>query len=345
MKIFSTQDIDHLSVKWGPGINGHAAGPAHNPPVIFSAADLHRMDFPKAEFLVENMLPERGASLIIGVAKSGKTLLASQIGIAVAQGAALFDNYRVLKQGGVLIVEQDDPGGAGSVKAILVASGAPKDLALHVAPHLPFGFGPELLEWLEQQVRALALRLVILDSYTALRGPRAKGIDIVKAEQSELRELDELAKRVGCAVAIIHHGSKGASGLDWSAQAGGTYAMTAATEGQIHISRFSEFDGSAPERLVHVRVRHGADLALVLRFRPNTLNYEFVLDGSGAEFYPLLLQIKSDFGAKPFGPKELAHATGASRATANRHIQRLLRSDVLRKCGYGEYTLTLAVSQ
>jgi hypothetical protein len=343
LKLHRAQDIDQLSAKWGPGINGNGngngAGPAHHPPVIFSTADLHGMEFPRAESLIQNMLPERGASLIVGVAKSGKTLLACQMGIAVAQGSALFDNYRLLKQGGVLIVEQDDPGGAGSVKAILVASGAPKDLALHVTPHVPFGFGPELLEWLEEQVRALALRLVILDSYTALRGPRGKGVDIVKAEQGELSALDELAKRVGCAVAIIHHGSKGASGLDWSAQAGGTFAMTAATEGQLHISRFTEFDGAAPERLVRVRGRHTADLELVLRFRPDTLNYEFVLDGGCAPFYPLLLQLRNDFGSEPFGPKELAHATGASRATANRQIQRLYRADVLKKRGYGEYTI------
>ena len=182
-----------------------------------------------------------------------------------------------------------------------------------------------------------------MDSYTALRGSRVKGGDIVKSEYDELSQLDELAKRLGSAIALIHHGSKGAAANDWSAQAAGTFAMTAATEGQIHISRYSEFAGAAPERLIRVRGRHLADLELVLRLRPESLNYEFILDGGGAPFYPLLLQIKRDFAEKSFGPKDLSLATGISRATINRNIQQLLQSDVLRKRAYGEYVLAVTV--
>ena len=43
----------------------------------------------------------------MGAAKSGKTLLGVQQAAAVASGAALFDTYRVLKQGAALIVEQE----------------------------------------------------------------------------------------------------------------------------------------------------------------------------------------------------------------------------------------------
>lgn len=119
--------------------------------------------------------------------------------------------------------------------------------------------------------------------------------------------------------------------------------MSAATEGQIVISRFHEIDG--PERLVRMRVRHGDDLEMVLRFRKETLDYEHVLAGCAASSYPLIRQISADFGSRSFGPKELMDATGISRATAHRQISRLSDAGVLAKHGYGEYVLDIGVKQ
>ena len=107
-------------------------------------------------------------------------------------------------------------------------------------------FGPDLLAWLEEQIISRSLRLAVLDSYTALRGSRGSGIDIVKVEQHDLNMLDQLAKRTGCAIVMVHHASKGSTALDWSDQAAGTFAMSAATESQIHVSRFRDLDGNAP---------------------------------------------------------------------------------------------------
>ena len=257
---------------------------------------------------------------------------------AVASGIALFDNYRVLKQGAALIVEQDDPGGEASVKAIIEASKL-KDIPLYTATRLEFGLGPEMIDWLEEQAAKLSLRLIVLDSYTALRGPRTAGIDICKAEQGDLMLLDALAKRIDSAIEIIHHASKGSAAMDWTEKAAGTYVMSAATEAQVHVSRFTELEGPAPERLIRVRGRHAADLEMVLRFRKETLDYEYVLEGGGAPFYPLILQLQTEFGSETFGAKELSHRTGVSRATAHRQIDRLYRSDVLVKRGYGTYAL------
>jgi hypothetical protein len=208
-----------------------------------------------------------------------------------------------------------------------------------LVPKIPFTFGLDLIAWLENKITNRSLRLVVLDSYTALRGPRPKGIDIVKAEQEDLTQLDALAKRTGCAIIVIHHGSKGSAGLHWTQQAAGTFAMAAATESQIFVARFPDLDGAAPERLVRIRGRHSEDLEIVLRFRKETLDYEHVMDGGAASAYPLILQIRTEFGSQAFGPKELTHATGVSRATACRQLNGLLRAGVLTKRGYGEYVL------
>jgi RecA-family ATPase len=286
------------------------------------------------------MIPRRGASLINGASKSGKTLFGAQAAIAVASNTALFDQYQVLVSGPVLMIEQDDPAATASVKDILTRSPLPvADIPFYLVPKVPFNFGPELIAWLEAEIVGRSVRLVVLDSYTALRGSRPKGGDIVKAEQGDLTELDALAKRTDCAIAIIHHASKGSAALDWSQQAAGSFAMSAATESQIFVSRFAELEGAAPERLIRIRGRHSEDLEMVLRFRKETLDYEYVLEGGAAPLYPLILQIRTAFGTQSFGPKELCHATGVSRATAHRQIDRLFRAGALSKRGFGDYVL------
>jgi len=152
--------------------------------------------------------------------------------------------------------------------------------------------------------------------------------------------MDELAKRTGCAMAIVHHDSKGSASLDWSSKAAGTFAMSAATEAQIHVSRFAELDSNAPQRLVRVRGRHLEGTEMVVRFRKETLDHEHVLEGGAAPLYPLLLQLHTAFGTQTFGPKELCHATGVSRATAHRQIDRLCRGGALTKRGFGDYIVT-----
>jgi hypothetical protein len=293
--------------------------------------------------LIESLLPARGACLLVGKPKSGKTLLGIQMAIAVASGSALFGNYRVLGKGPALVLEQDDPAGAASVQGILKVSPVPiGGIPFYLAPQVPFTFGPELLEWLEGQISALELRLVVLDSYTALRAARGASVDIVKVEQTELRLLDGLAKQTGCTILVVHHGSKGSAAMDWTEQAAGTFAMGAAVESQVHITRFKELSGTAPERLVRVRGRHLDGVEMVLRFRKESLDYEYVVEGGAAELYPLILQLQNMFGHGTFGPKDLQRETAVSPATATRQIGRLHHGGVLERRGHGEYVLAVS---
>ena len=244
------------------------------------------------------------------------------------------------------MVEQDDPAGVSSVKAILERSEVPTTgIPFHLVTEAP-QFGSAVISWLEGHIAALSLLLVVLDSYTALRGPRPKGVDIVKAEQLDLRQLDALAKRTRCVIRVITHSSKGSAGLDWSEKAAGTFAMSAATESQIHVSRFPELESAAAERLVRIRGRHSEDLEIVLRFRKETLDYAIVLEGGASTLYPTLLQLQTTFGRESFGPKELSQATGSSRATAHRIIERLSRAAAFQKRSHGDYVLVdAAVSE
>jgi RecA-family ATPase len=304
------------------------------PPAEFNVAELLALDVPAPKALIEGLIPLRGVSLMIGKPKSGKTLLSLQLTIAVASGQALFDTYRVLEPGAVLMVAQDDPGSTASVKDILHRSSiSVAGIPFTLVPKVPFYFGLDLIDWLEKQIVSKSLRLIVLDSYTALRGPRKAGCDLVKTEQNDLLMLDELAKRTNCAIVLIHHGSKGSAAMDWTEQAAGSFAMAAAVEAQIHISRFSDLESTAPERLVRVQGRHLSGTEFVLRLVKQSLSYEHLLEGGAASLYPLIQQLQAYFGAQAFSPKDLAHTSGVSRATANRQLNRLYMANVISKKG------------
>lgn len=310
-------------------------------PIVMNLAEVMAQEVDAPSMLVEKLIPEFGATLISGPPKSNKTLLAVQMAVAVASGRALLDYYRVLSPGAVMVVEQDDPAGGASIKDVLQKSlVAVNGIPFHLAVRIPFSFGLLFLEWLEREITTKALKLVVLDSYTALRGSRGAGIDIVKAEQMDMTALDELGKCARCAILVIHHDSKGSKGLEWTDQTAGTFAMTMATEALIHVCRFPELDSTAPEPLIQARGRHDEGVQTVVRFRKDSLDHEHVLSGGAAPFFPLLVQLRDAFGTQPFSPKDITHETGVSRSTAHRQITRLYHAGALKKGTYGEYVLT-----
>lgn len=307
-------------------------------PPVFDAAEVLKMPVHEPKMLVEDLLPEAGACLLFGGAKAGKTLLAIQTAIAVTTGRPLFDYYAVRHAGPTLLLEQDDPGGAAVLQAVLKRSATCPD-GLYFVPQVPFPLGQAFTSWLETEIVKRKLRLVVLDSYTSLRGPRGAGCDVVKAEQRDLSELDSLGKRLNCCILIIHHTSKGAAALDWHERAAGTFAFGAATQTQMCLARFADLESDSPFRLLRARGRQQGGREMVLRFRPETLAYDHVLAGPAAPLWPFLLEISAHFRRQEFGPKELSHATGVSRRTVTRYIAELFRAGALIKEAYGAYRL------
>ena len=75
--------------------------PAAGRPVALTVADILGLVAPTRKMLIEKLLPTPGAVLLVGAHKSGKTVLAIQMAVAVASGHALFDYYRVPEKAGI----------------------------------------------------------------------------------------------------------------------------------------------------------------------------------------------------------------------------------------------------
>jgi hypothetical protein len=310
-------------------------------PESLSVAQMLDLDVQPPEILIEKLLPKRGATMLQGSQKVGKTIFAAQTAIAIATGKALFEYYAIKTHGPVIVVEQDDPAGDASFKDIYIRAKVPRTAPIFFHRRAPVVFSEAFIEWLEVEVIKYHAVLVLLDSYTALR-PSRKGGDIVKDESTEITMLDKLGKRLNTLVLLIHHESttaRAANGLDWDARGAGTYAITAASESQISVARYRDLPLSATERLVRIRGRHLADYEATIRLNHDNRLYDWVLDGGGAPLYPLIADIKRGIHTDEFTHKDYEETVGVSRSTAFRQLALMLQCGVLWKERGGNYRL------
>jgi hypothetical protein len=312
-------------------------------PHLTTAEELLNMNLPRPDYIIADIITTPGAYRIQGIDKSGKTILAAQTALNFYHGHAWLGEYGMLASGSILIIEKDDPNGLVSFQDILNKYPERKSpmsgfflIAGEDAKRLTFGSA--FIEYLERTIRANRIKLAVLDSYTALRGSRPPGIDIVKIESEDFGQLEEVAIRTGCVILIVHHESKTAGAKDFDQRGAGTYAIGQATAGLISVARFGDLPGNAPERHVQIRGRHIRGAELVVKFRESTLDYEFVMKGAASSQYVNIQRIKAHLGARPFAAKELYHGDEGmfQRATAYNILSRLVYGNVLTR-SHGQY--------
>ena len=295
---------------------------------------------------IDKLLIQPGVTLIVGPPKSGKTVLAVQMLMALARGLvpghenerALFGYYS-LEPGVTFILEQDDRQGDASLKDFYTKCRAGRDsrgyldLPCHSVTGTDFVFGPRLYNFLRSTRNETGAIAMVLDSYSALRSGRPAHVDIVKSELEEFRQLADLSKELAMALAIVHHASKTSAHLDAFSRAAGSFAVGAGVDTMIVVDRFRDAIEVERERLVQVRGRKLEELDLVLRFQKDTLDYDWVMEGTLSTLYPEIRQLELRFPGRAFTVKEIASELGWSRPTAYRILNRLRFGTLIDKRG------------
>lgn len=289
-------------------------------------------------WLIEDLIKVPSLTLLVSPPKIGKTVLAMQMMMSIVNGVHLFDNYSTRQSGAGLILEWDDQQAESSLKDFLLKCRAsregqiidyilrPKDPDFTIAD-------PEFRPWLTAQIRDSNAIVVILDSLTTLRGFGFddKTKNVVKLEAAEVSMLAEIAIECQCAIIVIHHDSKSAANLDIFSRAAGTYALQACTEAQIVLGRFPDLPLADPARLISVRGRHLRGLQAVLKFREESLDFDFLLDGDAARHYVELRQLLRAFRGVAFDAKQIEQNTGWGRSKAYALLSQLTGAGVLIK--------------
>lgn len=333
-----------LGFEWQDGHARAQPPPKKKPPVLPGKEPMEQLrnrEITTPEWLIEDLIKIPSVTLLVSPPKVGKTVLAMQMTMSIVNGLALFDNYRNYARAGeaaALFVEWDDLQAEASLKAFLLACRAsrpnqPIDYVIRPRSN-DFTIGdPEFKPWLITQIRQRPARICVLDSLTALRGfssdDRSKSV--VKLDAGEITMLGEVSVETECALVVVHHDSKTAANLDLFSRAAGTYALQACSEAQVVLGRFPELALNDPTRLMSVRGRHLRGIEAVLRFREESLDFDFILDGAGARHYPELRQLLHAFRGTAFDAKRVHQETGWSQAKCYVVLSQLVGADILRK--------------
>jgi KaiC/GvpD/RAD55 family RecA-like ATPase len=217
------------------------------------------------EWVIPGILPKGETVLLAALAKTGKTLLATDIAYAVLSGEKAIGETPGVK-GRVLLVSSDES--ANSTRRRLRARGF--DLLaeaknLRVMTHLDIAD----LSPLEKELEDFRPQLVIIDSLTSIT--RDSGVSEKDAEFAKpIYKLKEMLSRYGAAGILIHHENKDkdAKGIN---KVSGSARIVAASWGVWQMMATDPNNDKNPTRWLKVKPREGESTTLTLEINPKDL--------------------------------------------------------------------------
>jgi hypothetical protein len=220
---------------------------------------------PGSDWVVEDLLQtQKRPSLFCGLAEVGKSTLAVQLAIAVAQGKPFLGRET---QKSKVIIWKYESTAAENREDFLKAGMRPSDKLIVLVP----AAGDDNLLQLE---KALAehpdTRLVIIETILDfLDIPDSNSTEAVK---NAMRVFNDriTEKYPNCVFVLLHHFNKGELSRDSLSicKISGSHAFATTTATKVYINRVSDED---PRRYVHATVRKGRELEpTYLKFDPAT---------------------------------------------------------------------------
>ena len=187
-------------------------------PPTMTANQLLATDFGPLEMVVEGLLP-KGLTILAGKAKQGKTILATNLAIALANGETFLGVFPTVPQQVLCIFLEDS---FRRVQQRLLKMGfTPKNENLHVGTTWPTMMegGLETLEkWLSCNNTT---RVVIIDTLTAFRGFQKGGSGYLR-EYGMMTKIKDLAAKHDASIILLLHQRKDVPADEYDGIAGST---------------------------------------------------------------------------------------------------------------------------
>ncbi|MHB1403872.1 MAG: AAA family ATPase [Thermoleophilia bacterium] len=325
-------------------INAAAAGedlPELRQPIMkqtgYTMAQLMSMDFPDPAWLVEDLLPEVGLTVLAGSPKVGKSWFVLDLATRLSgAGAKTFLNCSIPGSGRVLYLALEDNWRRLKSRGDRMLQGgtAPDRLHLEIGwPRLDDGGEDRLSRWLQKNPDT---KLVIVDVFVRIR-QKSRGGNIYDEDYSALGPLKTLADEFEIAVLAVHHTNQ-RQGLDnWLELVSGSNGLTGIADAVMLLSKGGE--GRADGRL-RCTGRDLAELDFALSFD----NFLWTrLDGDAEDHMRSVPRQriieclrKSN---EALGPKAVAEKTGQDHEAVKKLMPKMAEQGELKKEDYGKYTV------
>ncbi len=232
--------------------------------------DVLKMKFPKNRFLVENLIPEKGITIISGQPGCGKSWVALHIMQCIASQKKVFDKFNA-KKGSVLFVDGETDFSEinsrmkdmkfRSCKRIFISS------ECEVKIDQKAGIGKVV-----NFVKRKKINLVILDPLIALHNSDENASNGMQKVMDAVKQIT----RAGATVLIIHHHKKNDDSVNPSLRMRGSSAIHGAIDSHIEIK--GEDNELEILQLTQGKARRSkAEKSFIVKTdRENGLNFRFV---------------------------------------------------------------------
>ncbi|MBK9313100.1 MAG: AAA family ATPase [Acidobacteria bacterium] len=240
---------------------------------IVPASAIMATTYPQPKFAVQGIIPE-GVTFLAGPPKLGKSIMALNIAVAVAEGGRALSSYDV-DQGDVLYLALEDSERRIQTRLRSIISGS-------ISPHLEIctqwprlneGGIEAIAAWIESRKDP---RLLIIDTLKMLR-PISTGREnnVYESDYDVIAPLTRLAAQK-LALVIVHHTRK-AIADDPLATVSGSYGLTGAADGVLVLKRAR---GKA-DATMSVIGRDVEEQDIALKFEPKSFHWSAL--GQAAE--------------------------------------------------------------
>ncbi len=238
---------------------------------IFSGEELARMDLQPREYLVEELLPAQGLTLLAAPPKSGKSWMVLQLAAALASGEPFLD--RSTRRCQTLYISlEDTPLRLRERSRALGCLGSGDIFYCTRTELLGKGFEESVDAFLRDRPQ---VGLVIVDTLQKIRQVSREGSSYGE-EYSVMDKLKELADRRGLAVLLVHHTNKKEDLEDAMNAVSGTMAITGGVDSVWLLRRPRRLEGRA---LLQVTGRDTADQLLELDFDRKSFHWHYLGPG------------------------------------------------------------------
>lgn len=302
----------------------------------FTGRELQEMDLAPPSYIVKDILPE-GMSLLVAKPKSGKTLMAQNISVAIASGNPAFGKIPI-KQGRVLFLalEGSKNGMQKRLDDMLQGEEAPTEL--HFVRDFP-SLGGDALTKLRTVVEHYPdLRLIVIDTFQAIRGKRRKQ-SAYADDYEALKPLTEFSEKTGVSVLAIHHTNKRQAefdDVDPLDLVSGTTGIAGAVDNVLVLQQKQLREKDATLEVIGREVeRHSHSFSLDgdrAMWRPQGEEWKFAKTEPRQKILDVVLEAN-----EPLGPKEIAELTGKKGGNVRALVGKMLDDGELRKTDYGKY--------
>ncbi len=327
LKAATTGQHDHAPpLDDGPPMDGpfDDAPPSDAPPgpVIITAADLMRKEFPEPRWAVPGLFPE-GMTLLVGSPKLGKSWLGLNVAVAIALGGRAVGTIPV-DQGDVLYLALEDTERRLQERLETVLRGHPAPECLHITtawPTLDDGGMTHLRGWLASHRNA---RLVIIDTFAKIRGASgAMNQNLYSGDYAAAGQIKRVADDFGVAVVLVHHTRK-AEAADPLDMVSGTNGLAGAVDTICVLKR----EVGRHDATLYLRGRDVPEADHALSFDAATCSWTLLGDAAEyrtSEERKAIIDLLRD-APDPMSPKAIAEALGKKPNNTRYLLHRMVKA-------------------